>query len=59
MADKSVWGSIKPDGDQIVETLKTLLAAIGVLVAMAKDCTIEVQRAELPSAQPGKDEHAA
>ena len=94
MADKRVWDSIKADGDQIVETLRTLiddgnvrrvrvthdgrivaefpltagvigvvlapvLAAIGVLVAMVKDCTIEVERAEQPSAQPDKGEHAA
>jgi hypothetical protein len=94
MADKKVWDSIKADGDQIVETLRTLihdgnvrrvrvkhdgrvvaefpltagvigvvlapvLAAIGVLVAMVKDCTIEVERAERASAQPGKGEHAA
>lgn len=94
MADKTVWDSIKADGDQIVETLKALihggnvrrvrvkhdgrivaefpltagvvgvvlapvLAAISVLVAMAKDCTIEVERVELPSTQPGKSVHAA
>ena len=94
MANKKVWDSIKADGDQIVETLKTLihdgnvrrvrvkhegrivaefpltagvigvvlapvLAAIGVLAAMVKDCTIEVERAAQPSAQPGQGEHAA
>jgi uncharacterized protein DUF4342 len=94
MADKKVWDSIKADGDQIVEKLRTLihegnvrrvrvkhdgrvvaefpltagvigvvvapvLAAIGALAAMLKDCTIEVERAEQPSAQPDKGVHAA
>ena len=94
MADKAVWDSIKADGDQIVEKLRTLihdgnvrrvrvthegrtvaefpltagvvgvvlapvLAAIGVLVAMAKDCTIEVERAEPPSASVKENVHAA
>ena len=94
MAEKTVWSSIRADGDQIVEQLKTLihdgnirrvrvkhdgrivaefpltagvvgvvlapvLAAIGVLVAMAKDCTIDVERAAPPSARPKESIHAA
>ena len=39
--------------------LAPVLAAIGVLVAMVKDCTIEVERAEPPSARPGESAHAA
>ena len=93
MADKTVWDSIKADGDQVIEklwkvihegnvrrvrvmhdgrtvaefpltagvvgvVLAPVLAAIGVLVAMAKDCTIEVERAE-PSARPTESVHAA
>jgi hypothetical protein len=94
MTEKTVWASIKADGDQIVEKLKALihdgnvrrvrvthdgrtvaefpltagvvgvvlapvLAAIGVLVAMAKDCTIEVERVEPPAARPKENPHAA
>ena len=39
--------------------LAPVLASIGVLVAMVKDCTIEVERADQPSGRPGEDEHAA
>jgi hypothetical protein len=39
--------------------LAPVLAAIGVLVAMAKDCTIEVEHAEPPSARPDERVHAA
>ena len=94
MADKTVWNSIKADGDQVIEKLRKLihegnirrvrvthdgrtvaefpltagvvgvvlapvLAAIGVLLAMAKDCAIEVERAEPPSARPNETVHAA
>ena len=39
--------------------LAPVLAAIGVLLALAKDCTIEVERAEPPSARPNENVHAA
>lgn len=39
--------------------LAPVLAAIGVLIAMAEDCTIEVERAAPPSARPDENVHAA
>jgi hypothetical protein len=39
--------------------LAPVLAAISVLVAMAKDCTIEVERVEPPLARPDEKVHAA
>jgi hypothetical protein len=39
--------------------LAPVLAAIGVLVAMAKDCTIEVERAGPPTVRTKESEHAA
>ena len=92
--DTPRWESIKAEGNQIVETLKTLihegnirrvvvehegrvvaefpmtagvigvllapvLAAIGVLVAMMKDCTIQVEREDSRKADEEKTTHAA
>jgi hypothetical protein len=39
--------------------LAPVLAAIGVLLALAKDCTIEVERAEPSSVRPNENVHAA
>jgi hypothetical protein len=39
--------------------LAPVLAAIGVLVAMMKDCTIKVERADAASARPKETTHAA
>jgi hypothetical protein len=81
MTDKSVWETLKGDGQAILERLKVLihegnirrvvvkhegrtvaefpltagvvgallapvLAAVGAIVAMLKDCTIEIERAQ-------------
>ena len=39
--------------------LAPVLAAIGVLVAMMKDCTIQVERADAAPARPKETVHAA
>ena len=39
--------------------LAPMLAAIGVLVAMTKDCTIQVERDEAVPARPKETAHAA
>lgn len=39
--------------------LAPVLAAIGVLVAMMKDCTIQVERADVAPARPKETVHAA
>ena len=51
MSDQTVWESIKGEGHNLFEKLKELgaalapvVAAIGALVALLKDCTIQVER---------------
>ena len=36
-----------------------VLAAVGVLIAMMKDCTIQIERVDAPSARPNDTVHAA